>query len=106
MRYASLPLFLRPVLYFTWRYFFKLGFLDGKPGLVWHFLQGGWYRFLVDAKIYEINHRAEQIKRTKDYELHPTNALATGVSAFSARSVTKRERKSVKSYMLGVTKEQ
>ncbi len=58
IRYASLPLFLRPVLYFTWRYFFKLGFLDGKPGLVWHFLQGGWYRFLVDAKINEIYFRA------------------------------------------------
>ena len=54
IRYASLPLFLRPVLYFMWRYFFKLGFLDAKPGLVWHFLQGGWYRFLVDAKINEI----------------------------------------------------
>jgi glycosyltransferase involved in cell wall biosynthesis len=58
MRYASMPLFLRPVLYFTWRYFFKLGFLDGRPGLIWHFLQGGWYRFLVDAKINEIYYRA------------------------------------------------
>jgi glycosyltransferase involved in cell wall biosynthesis len=54
IRYASMPLFLRPILYFAWRYFFKLGFLDGKQGLVWHFLQGFWYRFLVDAKIYEI----------------------------------------------------
>lgn len=57
IRYASLPLFIRPILYFTWRYFIKLGFLDGKPGLVWHFLQGGWYRFLVDAKINEIYFR-------------------------------------------------
>ena len=63
MRYASLPLFLRPVLYFTWRYFFKLGFLDGKPGLVWHFLQGGWYRFLVDAKINEIYFKAGKEKK-------------------------------------------
>ena len=63
IRYASLPLFLRPVLYFSWRYFFKLGFLDGKPGLVWHFLQGGWYRFLVDAKIYEIYHKAGKEKK-------------------------------------------
>ncbi len=54
IRYAKLPLFIRPILYFSWRYFFKLGFLDGKSGLVWHFLQGGWYRFLVDAKINEI----------------------------------------------------
>ena len=62
MRYASLPLFLRPALYFTWRYFFKLGFIDGKSGLVWHFLQGGWYRFLVDAKINEIYFRAKQLR--------------------------------------------
>lgn len=54
IRYASLPLFVRPLLYFNWRYFFKLGFLDGKQGLVWHFLQGFWYRFLVDAKIYQM----------------------------------------------------
>ncbi len=54
IRYAFLPLFFRPFLYFFWRYFLKLGFLDGKPGIVWHFLQGGWYRFLVDAKINEI----------------------------------------------------
>ncbi|MEN8148114.1 MAG: hypothetical protein ABFR02_10925, partial [Campylobacterota bacterium] len=31
-----------------------------KPGLVWHFLQGGWYRFLVDAKINEIYHLVSQ----------------------------------------------
>ena len=52
--YARMPLFLRPFIYFIWRYFFKLGFLDGKEGLIWHFLQGFWYRFLVDAKINEI----------------------------------------------------
>jgi glycosyltransferase involved in cell wall biosynthesis len=52
--YAYMPLFLRPFIYFIWRYFIKLGFLDGKQGLVWHFLQGFWYRFLVDAKINEI----------------------------------------------------
>jgi len=58
IRYASMPLFIRPILYFHLRYFMQAGFLDGKPGLVWHFLQGGWYRFLVDAKIYEIYHKA------------------------------------------------
>jgi glycosyltransferase involved in cell wall biosynthesis len=52
--YASLPLFVRPFIYFLYRYFLKLGFLDGKEGLIWHFLQGFWYRFLVDAMIYEI----------------------------------------------------
>ncbi|MFK5969532.1 MAG: glycosyltransferase family 2 protein [Candidatus Marithrix sp.] len=54
--YNDLPLFIRPFIYFHYRYFFKLGFLDGKPGLIWHFLQGFWYRFYIDAKIYEIHH--------------------------------------------------
>jgi len=54
IRYASLPLFIRPFVYFLYRYFLKFGFLDGKEGLIWHFLQGFWYRFLVDAKIFEI----------------------------------------------------
>ncbi|EJT0553358.1 glycosyltransferase family 2 protein [Vibrio vulnificus] len=52
--YVKIPLFVRPFIYFIYRYFIKLGFLDGREGLVWHFLQGFWYRFLVDAKIFEI----------------------------------------------------
>ena len=48
------PLFIRPFAYFLYRYFIQLGFLDGKEGLIFHFLQGFWYRFLVDAKIYEL----------------------------------------------------
>jgi len=51
--YSKVPLFVRPFIYFTYRYVFLLGFLDGVPGLIWHFLQGFWYRFLVDAKMYE-----------------------------------------------------
>ena len=51
--YYRLPLFFRPCFYFFYRYFLRLGFLDGKEGLIFHFLQGFWYRFLVDAKIYE-----------------------------------------------------
>ncbi len=51
--YARLPLFFRAFLWFFYRYVFRLGFLDGKEGLIFHFLQGCWYRFFVDAKIYE-----------------------------------------------------
>jgi len=61
--YYKLPLFMRASFYFFYRYFVLLGFLDGKEGLIWHFLQGFWYRFLVDAKIYEIKKRAESEKR-------------------------------------------
>ncbi|MDA8174375.1 MAG: glycosyltransferase family 2 protein [Nitrospiraceae bacterium] len=56
--YKKIPLFARPFFYFIYRYFFKFGFMDGKEGLIWHFLQGFWYRFLVDAKIYEIKKNA------------------------------------------------
>jgi glycosyltransferase involved in cell wall biosynthesis len=52
-RYGHLPLFVRPLLYFSYRYIIRLGFLDGKEGLIFHFLQGFWYRFLVDAVIFE-----------------------------------------------------
>ena len=51
--YNRLPLLIRPFLYFVYRYFLRLGFLDGRQGLVFHFLQGWWYRFLVDALILE-----------------------------------------------------
>lgn len=56
--YARVPLFVRPFLYFLYRYFLRMGFLDGKEGLIFHFLQGFWYRFLVDAKLYE--HQLQQ----------------------------------------------
>jgi len=58
--YSQLPLFLRPIAYFFYRFFFRLGFLDGVPGLVWHVLQSLWYRFLVDANIYQIERMARR----------------------------------------------
>lgn len=51
--YARFPLYLRAYLYFFWRYVIRLGFLDGREGLVFHTLQGFWQFFLVDAKIDE-----------------------------------------------------
>ncbi len=47
------PLLVRPLVFFLYSYFLRLGFLDGKVGLVYHFLQAFWFRFLVDAKIME-----------------------------------------------------
>ena len=54
LSYAKKPLFFRSFGYFVYRYIFKLGFTEGKEGFLWHFLQGWWYRTLVDAKIFEI----------------------------------------------------
>jgi len=53
-KYLNFPFFVRPFLNFILRYIFLGGFRDGKQGFIWHFLQGFWYRFLVDAKIYEL----------------------------------------------------
>ena len=52
--YNRLPLGMRAFSYFIYRYFIRFGFLDGWPGLVFHVLQGLWYRFLVDVKVYEL----------------------------------------------------
>jgi len=54
LKYAKMKLFWRSFIYFVYRYLFKFGFTEGKEGFLWHFLQGWWYRTLVDAKIYEI----------------------------------------------------
>jgi glycosyltransferase involved in cell wall biosynthesis len=51
--YSRQPLFLRAFLYWAYRYVWRLGFLDGKEGLIFHFLQGFWFRFLVDAMLFE-----------------------------------------------------
>jgi glycosyltransferase involved in cell wall biosynthesis len=55
--YARAPLFVRPFLYWLYRYVLRLGFLDGKEGLIFHFLQGCWYRFLIDCEILEQRRR-------------------------------------------------
>lgn len=52
-RYNQLPLFIRPFGLFFYRYFVRLGFLDGVEGLIFWVLQTFWFRFLIDAKIWE-----------------------------------------------------
>lgn len=55
--YNRAPLGLRPLLYFLYRYIVCLGFLDGRPGFIFHTLQAFWYRFYVDARIHELRSR-------------------------------------------------
>lgn len=54
LAYAQQPLFGRSFAYFCYRYFFRGGFLDGKEGFIFNFVQGWWYRTLVDVKILEV----------------------------------------------------
>lgn len=52
--YYRMPLFVRPTLYFLYRYFFLLGILDGKTGLIFHFLQAFWFRLVIDIRLEEL----------------------------------------------------
>lgn len=68
MKYTKMPLFWRAFGLFMFRYIFKGGFLDGKEGFLWHFLQGFWYRVLADAKVYELKKRFDfDDERIKEY---------------------------------------
>ena len=69
--YLRTPMFLRCFLYWFYRYFLRLGFLDGQEGLIFHFLQGCWFRLLVDAKLIELRKSRKQLLRTGS-EQHPS----------------------------------
>jgi len=62
-KYYRMPLFFRAFGLFVYRYFFRLGFLDGTEGLIFWVLQSFWFRFLVDAKIWEHRHVANLQKK-------------------------------------------
>lgn len=51
--YYKAPMFLRAWLWFCYNYYLRLGFLDGREGYIFHYLECYWYRFLVDAKLFE-----------------------------------------------------
>ncbi len=52
--WLHLPLFVRPCIYFFYRYLFRLGFLDGKGGFLYHAQQGFWMRLVVDWKLWQL----------------------------------------------------
>ncbi|MBI4335511.1 MAG: glycosyltransferase family 2 protein [Candidatus Omnitrophica bacterium] len=56
-KYYKLPLFTRAVVYFIYRYVLRLGFLDGRQGFIFHFWQGLWYRWRIDAEIRALKHK-------------------------------------------------
>lgn len=64
--YYKMPLFLRPVLLFFYVYFCQGRFLDGKEGLIYCFMYHCWYRFLVDAKIFEQKKFNRPFEKTGD----------------------------------------
>ena len=62
--YYKLPKFWRAKFYYWYVYYFRMGFLDGTPGRIYAFIQAYFYRYIVDAKIYEqeLNNRDKREK--------------------------------------------
>jgi len=58
--YVRSPLFARAILYWFYRYVIRLGFLDGTEGFIFHFLQGLWFRLLVDIKMEELRRHVKE----------------------------------------------
>jgi glycosyltransferase involved in cell wall biosynthesis len=73
--YNRLPFEISASLFFIYRYIFQLGFLDGRRGLIYHLLQGFWYRFLVGAKLRELEQAVE--RATSEDELRSEIARLT-----------------------------
>jgi hypothetical protein len=63
-KYDRMPLFIRAIALFIYRFFFRLGILDGTEGRIYWVLQTFWFRFLVDAKIWERRHAERLVSTT------------------------------------------
>lgn len=73
--YNQCPLLARAWLLFVYRYIVRLGFLDGKEGIIFFVLQTLWFRFLIDAKVFEeeqkLNDQASEPRRTDNRLVSP-----------------------------------
>jgi glycosyltransferase involved in cell wall biosynthesis len=83
--YQRFPLFVRPFLLWFYGYVLRLGFLDGIEGLVFHTLQRFWFRFLVDARIWEMRRARAQVLGSA-----PPQAARSRISSLRRRSSSAR----------------
>lgn len=66
--YYKFPLFLRARFWFFYNYYIRLGFLDGREGYIFHYLECYWYRYLVDVKIFEQELLEKNLKEHTSYK--------------------------------------
>jgi glycosyltransferase involved in cell wall biosynthesis len=85
--FANSPPFVRALLYFAYRYVIRRGFLDGTEGLIFHVLHGFWYRFYIDAKIWESEHSPHPVADGTGPPTLPKDGHED--SSYSGRSATK-----------------
>jgi len=72
----GMPLYVRPILFFFYRYVIRMGFLDGWNGLVYHVFQAFWYRLLVDVNIGEIRRDVESGRRSLEDLMRESHVVA------------------------------
>lgn len=78
----KLPRYMRPMLYFIYRMVFQLGILDGRTGIIFHFLQAFWFRLVVDIKIDEILAQKATSSIAKKKQLSPIKFVFRFVALF------------------------
>ena len=55
-----IPSYIRPIALFIYRYFFRLGFLDGKSGLIYYFYHGLVYTMIIDSFYLELKQKEKK----------------------------------------------
>ncbi len=78
----KMPRYTRPMLYFIYRFVFRLGVLDGRTGVIFHFLQGYWFRLVVDIKIDEIIRSKSHSKASGDDIRSPIRFMVVFIILF------------------------
>lgn len=90
--YARLPVGVRALLYFFYRVVLRLGFLDGPKGVAFHFMQGLWYRVLVDLKVTEVIRYMQENKCDVEVAIHHTLGINLGSEEDSSQGEETEEK--------------
>ena len=73
----GMPLYVRPVLLFLYRYFVRRGFLDGWNGFVYHSLQTFWFRLIVDVHIADYRGQLKRHTLSLEQLVEAAGAIST-----------------------------
>lgn len=87
-KYYSMPVLLRPFIYFIYRYVVLRGFLDGKEGLIFHVLQGLWYRFKIDLNICALKMQKKKGQFQGGLTPHPVHTLTDNTFKIAILNIT------------------
>jgi glycosyltransferase involved in cell wall biosynthesis len=79
--YRRMPASLRATAFFLTRYVAACGFLDGRRGFQFHFLQGWWYRLYTDLRVQEIKATAAR----DQIEIEEAISRVTGLNVTHAK---------------------